>query len=318
MRHDRSMFILALTGGLIAAGAVAVTVAQETPVPAAKSLGNCYALLIGVGKYDSIRPLNFTCADAISLQQSLVTGGFSPERITLMHDTVTDPSCRPTKANIERQLLRLLKLVQPVDSVLIMFSGHGIAISGKSYLCPLDTRLDRLDSLISIETICQQLDRSPANVRLCLFNACRIEAGQARRRPSVKRSALEQFYRSQDQIPGGVILLSSCDAGEVSVEVKQLGHALFIHHVLEGIAGQADLNHDRSVTLEELFKYAAARTKSDAEQKYDYNQVPKLRGDLTADALEFVLATVGVESLMDPFAATPIKEASGGDTDNRR
>ena len=95
-------------------------------------------------------------------------------------------------------------------------------------------------------------------------------AGSSRQsKPSAGSAApagevLSGFARSLEKPPQGILALTSCAPGEVSMEAKELGHGVFMHFVMEGLAGKADHeggNDNGWVSLLELFRYANVNTK---------------------------------------------------------
>lgn len=255
-----------------------------------------WALLIGINEYTEINPLTYAAADMISLRDRLIKGGFPADQVILMHDDATPKKYLPTKFNIEKQLELVLGLVDKCDVLVIGFSGHGLHLNGKSYLCPIDTQSNGFDTLVSIENIYNQLESSEASFKLCLFDACRSDPFKSGSKASRKAADISSFTKTLHTAPQGVIVLSSCDAGQVSFEDPTVGHGIFLYYLTQGWDGPADANSDSVVTLHEAFKHAANHTKKHAQQKYNQLQVPKLRGDVTFEAFEFPLALLHAET----------------------
>lgn len=78
--------------------------------------------------------------------------GFSPHAITLLTDDAPFPNQWPTKANIIWHVQALLAGVQPGDSLVFHFSGHGMQVPDRTgdeddgmneALAPCDFRLVR-------------------------------------------------------------------------------------------------------------------------------------------------------------------------------
>jgi len=79
-----------------------------------------HALLIGISKYQHIRPLEGPRYDARALRQALIEEwDFDPAHIAMLLDGDA------TRSRIEAALAELLERTQPGDYVLIYFSGHG-------------------------------------------------------------------------------------------------------------------------------------------------------------------------------------------------
>jgi formylglycine-generating enzyme required for sulfatase activity len=115
----------------------------------------------------------------------------------------------------------------------------------------------------------------------------RAEAGSARRLP--QRSAagaappLRPLGEALQRPPEGIYFLTSCAPGEVSQEDPTLGHGVFMHFVLEGLRGAADVDHRGGVSLLELCSYATKETKLFVLNKYSQSQRPSYRVEATDD-----------------------------------
>jgi len=263
-----------------------------------------WALLIGVDDYLWLRKLNFCGADMQALAEQLVVSGVPKDHVYLLHDKA-DNRYRPTRSVIEAQLELLFKLVEPGDLVVVAFSGHGVHLKGKSYLCPTDAKFDDRASLVSVERVYEQLAGCPAALKLFLVDACRNDPRPEGQRAADSSAEFQQlardFGQSIERPPEGILLLTSCAPGEVAREDRQFGHGVFMHFLLEGLRGQADANRNGRVSLMELYLYANDKTKTYVAHKYFDSQRPALKGELHDD---FDLALVSSASLPSP-AATP-------------
>lgn len=87
------------------------------------------------------------------------------------------------------------------------------------------------------------------------------------------------------------IIASSLD---VSWELKQYKASVFTHHMLQGIKGPADTNHDGRITIDELFDYTSQRVLHETGQRPQqllllkrsapYAIAPVYRSQLTVDS----------------------------------
>ena len=58
----------------------------------------------------------------------------------------------------------------------------------------------------------------------------------------------------------GFAILTSSAAGEDAQESDQLRASIFTHHLISGLLGAADRDHDGRVTIDEAFEYSSERT----------------------------------------------------------
>jgi hypothetical protein len=248
--------------------------------PAGEKPGGRWAVLIGVDDYSEIRKLRYAGSDQRALAEQLIASGFPQDQVFLLHDKATEKKYLPSLANVERQLDLVLALLGEGDLIIVGFSGHGVQINGRSYLCPEDTRIDKLSaSALPLDGVYGKLAKSKASLKLLLVDACRNDLlPEGQRAISLGRSVGE-FVGVAEKPPEGILLLSSCGAGQISMEDEQFGHGVFMHYVLDGLAGQA-ANRDGQVTLAGLYDYASLNTKKYVARKFNGFQTPALRGDV--------------------------------------
>ena len=256
--------------------------ADDAKKPEKSKGGSRWALLVGVDDYAEAAKLNFCGADMLALRDRLVSSGFPEQQVIVLHDKAEQTKYRPVKSHIERQLDLLLKAVDKEDLVVVGFSGHGVHIRDKSYLCPTETRLDEPESMVPLDSVYQQLEHCPAALKLLLVDACRNDP-----RPGGQKGLLtegtKQFAASLEQPPKGILMLTSCAPGQISMEDKDFGHGVFMHFLLEGLDGKADAEGKGRVSLLDLCKYANRETKTYVLSKFNGTQTPALKGDLNDD-----------------------------------
>ena len=137
------------------------------------------ALLIGVRNYDpnELRSLPFSEADAEGLANVFLANGYRPENVVLMTQTVgaKTPRFAPVAANIRRELSLLLEDRTEADSVVVALAGHGVQFQNDtaSYFCASDAKVNDKTTLISLDEIYKELDKSGAGLKLLLVDACR-------------------------------------------------------------------------------------------------------------------------------------------------
>lgn len=270
--------------------ASSTVIAMEKPAPSERGR---WAVLVGVDQYVQAESLKFCGADQRSLRDRLVASGFPAEQVILLHDKAQDRKYQPYKGNIEKQLDLMLNLVEEEDVVVVALSGHGVHLDGKSYFCPTDADLDDPQTLVSLDALYKKFENSVAALKVLFVDACRNDPRLPGRRAGRKLSPREEareFTKSLERPPHGVVLLNSCTAGEVSYEDQEIGHGVFMHYVLEGLQGEADADGNGRVSIEELSRFANAKTKSFVLRKFNDVQRPFLKGDVTVDVLDFELA----------------------------
>ncbi len=224
MRALRCLSTVSLFGVLLLISAAEGQSGRRAAAPASHR----WALLIGVEDYMRLDRLHYSGADMRALREQLIACGFPQRQIILLDDKAGENRFRPFKSAIDEQLELALKMVGRGDLLVIGFSGHGVYLNGKSYLCPVDARLADADSMICVETLYQRLAKCPAALKLVLVDACRDDP-----RPSGDKSIgpapeLGPLGRALERPPEGIYCLTSCAPGETSKEDARLGHGVFM------------------------------------------------------------------------------------------
>ena len=116
-----------LLSASLAAAAIAVFCATQS-APAAEP--ERYALLVGVGNYPRLAPrfqLKGPPNDMRVMKAALEGAPFRMKagQITVLTDWQTEKNLQPTRANIEREFVRLAEAAHKGDQVFILLGGHG-------------------------------------------------------------------------------------------------------------------------------------------------------------------------------------------------
>jgi formylglycine-generating enzyme required for sulfatase activity len=268
--------------------------------------GKKYALLVGIRSYDhsKLTELKYTENDVEELGKVLNKAGY--DEVVLLTTTRGEKTknLQPTRANIRKELARLLKRVTRRDVVLIALAGHGVQYRVKangreydvSFFCPSDARpIDSSDyrklaaTMLPFRELFKALDDSGAGSRLLLIDACREEPARGR---NVVTDALPRPA-------GGTAALFSCKPGERAFETKKLGkgHGVFFYHVIEGLKGAAK-NEDGDITWDHLTVYVRGQV---------MRQVPKLIGGGATQTPHLLANVEGDPVLVRPGKAPVVK-----------
>src|SRR5262245_23312368 len=237
---------LSVRAGLLALVAV---VASPAFLPAQQPQGRNLALLVGVKKYQKpLDSLEFTENDVLELGKRLEDADY---KTIILCDSngAKDKALRPTKDNIRAQLKALLKDCTKNDTVLLALAGHGVQLDEKderrSYFCPGDAKADDKATLIALDELYKELDKSPAGVKFVLVDACRNNPAQGRGANEVVRP------------PKGIIAMYSCSEGQRAYETATYKHGLFFHYVLEALRTEENQNERGDVTWDRLAGYVS-------------------------------------------------------------
>ena len=133
-----------------------------------------WALLTGLNNYpNDISPLRYCVADVEAFRQALVNmAGFKEDKIFLMTDQM-----EPTNINVIMRLGLLAKQIQPEDTFVFYFSGHGIVNDGSSFLLAANSNTVTQDTLemsaVPLGRVSKILSSVKAQQLLTVVDACR-------------------------------------------------------------------------------------------------------------------------------------------------
>lgn len=123
------------------------------------------ALVIGMGDYQNITPLDNTRNDARAVGDTLERIGFD---VTRVEDAGQD--------SIRAALDQFAFDSQVADVALIYFAGHGVELDGVNYLVPVDVQPTSVDSIkdqsVTLKRMLDTVDDA-RKIRIVILDACR-------------------------------------------------------------------------------------------------------------------------------------------------
>ena len=131
--------------------------------------------------------------------------------------------------------------------VLFYYSGHARATA-------IDLGADELP----LAELRQRLFAVPATLTVVVLDAC--QSGAFSRDQGRAPAADFSFNSRQHLDASGIAVLASSSGSELSQESEQLRSSYFTHHLLVGLRGAGDANHDGQVSIDEAYRYAYHQT----------------------------------------------------------
>src|SRR5512132_1336465 len=245
-----------------------------------------YALIIGNNKYDDpkLAQLKTPAADSQALAKVLddkTIGGF---------DAVT-PLINQNETRVRIAISEFLTDKNPYDLVLLYFSGHGILDDrGRLYLALKDTQVNLLKATsLPSSFLTDEMDSCRSKRQILILDCCHSGAF-ARGAKGEQKAVTEATFEGSGF---GRVVLTASDSTQYALEgdqvLKQTEFSLFTHFLLDGLrTGQADLNNDGQIALDEWYDYTYGRVVSETPRqvphKWSYNQ----QGDLVIARNPFV------------------------------
>lgn len=229
--------------------------------------GEAFAVVVGsdVGGAGQER-LRYAESDAVRVRDALVSvGGYVRANVTLLQ--------HPSVADVERALTNVRNAVAErrrrglATQLVFYYSGHARAQG--LHLGAEELRLARLrDVIASVH----------ADFTLVLLDAC--QSGAYARARGVEPAASFTSNSATELRTRGIALMASSTSNELSQESESLHGGFFTHHLVAGLRGAADADHDGRVTLDEVYRYAYNRTLADTARTAIGGQHVSLETDL--------------------------------------
>jgi WD40 repeat protein len=148
------------------------------------------------------------------------------------------------------------------DLALVYFTGHGLKDEeGDLYFAMTDTRRDSLlFTALSADHVNRAMDTSPSRQKVLVLDCCYSGAFPPGRtaKADTQVNALERFRGR------GRVVLTASDSTQYAFEGSHLTGqgepSVFTRHFVAGLrTGQADLDNDGDITLDELYAYVYDR-----------------------------------------------------------
>lgn len=150
-----------------------------TPVPANGDYvrkGRDIVVVIGIDNYVNWPKLHNAVSDALGIHKLFV------EKLGFMSPTPPLLDSNATQKNLTALVQdNLHNVLQPDDSLLIFFAGHGhtrlYQVCGKTietgYIIPIDAQIDHWSDYIKIDSFLEDISQLPARHILVILDACR-------------------------------------------------------------------------------------------------------------------------------------------------
>ncbi|MDX1685931.1 MAG: caspase family protein [Saprospiraceae bacterium] len=204
-----------------------------------------WAVIIGVSRYDHMPVLKYSDDDAYRFYAFLKSpegGAVRDDQIKILIDEDA------TRETILKMLQHTLLRADDNDVVLVYFSGHGLEGS----FLPID--YDGYNNVVRHDEVIEILSASKARYKMCFADACHSGSLTAKRGVSVDK-AIERYYNAFLDVRGGTAFMLSSKAREFSLEDGGLRQGVFSHFLIRGMKGEADVDFNNIVTIDELYKF---------------------------------------------------------------
>lgn len=224
-----------------------------------------WAVVIGIASYSHMPVLRYTDDDAYRMYAFLKSpegGALEDDQIRVLVDEDA------TKEKITKTMDDIFSQAGENDLVMLYFSGHGL----KGSFLPID--FDGYNNKLYHEEINEIFRKSPAKYKLCIADACHSGSLFAMKSGTVE-NALANYYKTLAQAEPGTALIMSSKSDETSLESSGLRQGVFSHFLIRGLKGEADIDKNEVVSVQELYNFIHDNVRSYTRMR----QSPVIKGD---------------------------------------
>jgi uncharacterized caspase-like protein len=260
------------------AGSPGVALQAAAPQPQA------YAFVVGIDKYRDVPAAPGARVDAERFAElTRKTLGLKEDHVRVALED------HATGRDIQRGLAWLKNDVPAGGRVYFFFSGHGAPGTDQAtYLVPYDADAKDIPGTgIAMSEVMKELGATKAKEALAIVDACFSGAGGR----SVLPPGARPLMRVKEEAPSAQLALFTASQGdEISGPAPGENAGVFTKYVVAGLgAGQADIDGDGQISLQELSDWVSPRVAKDAKTD-KREQHPKLTvGSGVGDAKSFVV-----------------------------
>jgi uncharacterized caspase-like protein len=237
-----------------------------------------YAVIIGIGDYQSVRDLRFAVNDAQEFYNLLIDPDYGrvPENhIQLLLDQ------QATKQNIEEAIGTWLReQAGEEDTVFIYYAGHGETEGDVAYWVTHQADIHDLSTTaLSNNVLSEMLDQIRAKRMITFLDSCYSAATVGRRGLVIPTEIPFEKFSGE-----GRVIISASTGTQFSLELPEYGHGVFTYYLLEGLKGKADQNNDGVIDVDEIWNYV----------KYQVTETAKEAGNSQQPVFDARKITAGI------------------------
>jgi hypothetical protein len=235
------------------------------------------AIIVGVESYNKLPVASFAANDASEFRAYATRFlGIAPGNVKLLVDS------QAQRADI----LLAFKYWLPArvnkgrTDVYVFFSGHGVMqeTANLPYWLPFDVNTDLLeDTAVSQTALLTQLNQLGAKSVTVFLDTCFSGTNRSGQVLTAQQRGVS-IKKTSGALPAMTNVLSAGSRTQSAYGDANLQHGVFSFYLLKGMAGAADSNRDKLISLGELADYVSSQTSRHAlgMQKI---QEPQLTGD---------------------------------------
>ncbi|MDE2290678.1 MAG: caspase family protein, partial [Elusimicrobia bacterium] len=317
---NRAALLLAAAAALTTGGA-ARSFADPAPASVdvlptfvgAKASPDDVAIVIGIEKYRSVPPSQYSASDAKLVGSYLVAMGYPSRNVDVRTDDLA------TLSDIKRDFERWLpNHVKPDSRVVIYYSGHGAPdpATGSAFLVPWDGDPNYLqDTAYPVKRLEDELAKLPVKQVIVILDACFSGAGKNGEGRTLLAADARPLIVSKPQAPlasPNIAVLSAARQTEISASNSAYKHGLLTYHLLAAIQGGKK-------SLSDIYADLKPKVEDDAKAQNIEQQPQLLLPDTTPPSTgKFLLADYASVSYQAPKPVVSPEETAALAAEKKR
>ena len=239
-------------------------------------------IILGVETYRYAPEVTFARNDARSMRDYFVkTLGIPASRIYLrMDQEATQGEFRKIFDPAQGWLAKRIK--PGSTEIFVYYVGHGAPdiSTGDTYLMPSDSDPNYPATSYRLAEMYRSLEQLPVQQATVFLDACFSgRVGRGRQVEMLLAGARGIGVQPrQAHIGDNTMVLTASAGNQLSSSYPAKAHGLFTYFLMLGLQGEADVDNNRTITLQELYTYVRQRVGTEAGL-LDREQTPELFGN---------------------------------------
>jgi uncharacterized caspase-like protein len=226
------------------------------------------AVVIGISEYECGNNLNYADDDAYEFYNFLIRKyPESKSSIVLLRDQ------QATKQNILSKMRSVFANSNSSDELILFFSGHGF----NGYFVPYNCNNE--ENLLYHGEVRKAFSLSNAKRKIVFADACRAGSIKRKNNDANTPFGTESYYQTLKKEKGGIALMLSSRWNQNSLETSRIENGIFTYHLLKGLEGAADFDGNKTIVIDEVYKYVRGKVISASAGK----QVPIIFGQFSGE-----------------------------------
>lgn len=251
-----------------------------------------WALCIGIGDYadPDLEDLPSARNDARGVARALERHGGFDHVLALTDDLNPKDPLYPSRKHILTALKDIGDRIRGGDTVLLLFSGHGVTDpGGQTFLLPADARVRNIPRTgITLRTFLDFLERADSGARILCIDGAREQIWK--RGPRLQAVYPDRYLRLNASA-----VFYAAKKGTYSHDHAEAPYGVFGRYLIQGLQGEADVqgggNRDGVVSLMELAAYVDESVRQ-WSVAHSFTQSPFIRV-FRSNAAQLMMARTG-------------------------